>query len=70
MYFTDRNRLRFFVVLPWNKVDRVNVSTASERYKKGLKGTPNLTALYVHGLFTIVLIKQIFGKEKIIKGSV
>ena len=63
IYFTDRNRLRFLVVLPWNKVDRVNDCTASKRYKKGLKDTPNLTASYVHGFFTIALIKQIFEKK-------
>ena len=33
-------------------------------YKKVEKGTPNLTSPYVHSLFTIVLIKQIFEKNK------
>ena len=33
-------------------------------YKKVKKGTPNLTSLCVHSIFTIVLIKQIFEKNK------
>ena len=33
-------------------------------YKKVKKGTPNLTPPYVHSLFTIVSIKQIFEKNK------
>ena len=28
------------------------------------KGTANLTSPYVHGLFTVVLIKQVFEKNK------
>ena len=33
-------------------------------YKKIKKGTPNLTSPYDHSLFTIVLIKQIFEKNR------
>ena len=33
-------------------------------YKTVKKGTPNLTSPFVHGLFTIVLMKQIFEKNK------
>ena len=33
-------------------------------YKEVKKGTPKLTFPYVHSLFTIVLIKQIFEKNK------
>ena len=33
-------------------------------YKKIQKSTPNLTSPYVHSLFTIVSIKQIFEKNK------
>ena len=33
-------------------------------YKKVKKGTPNLTSPYIHSLFTIVLIKQIFEKNE------
>ena len=33
-------------------------------YRKVKKGTPNLTFPYVHSLFTIFLIKQIFEKNK------
>ena len=32
--------------------------------QKVKKGTPHLTYPYVHGLYTIVLIKQIFKKYK------
>ena len=32
-------------------------------YKKVKKGTPNLTSSYIHSLFTIVLMKQIFEKK-------
>ena len=32
-------------------------------YRKVKKGTPNLTSPYVHSLFTIILIKQIFEKN-------
>ena len=32
-------------------------------YKKVKKGTPNLSSPYVHSLFQIVLIKQIFEKK-------
>ena len=40
-------------------------------YKTVKKGTPNLTSSYVHGLFTTVLIKQIFEKKKkVVKGSI
>ena len=34
------------------------------QYKTVKKGIPNLTSPYVYGLFTIVLINQIFGKIK------
>ena len=33
-------------------------------YKKIKKGTPNLKSPYDHSLFTIVLIKQIFEKNR------
>ena len=33
-------------------------------YKKVKKGTTNLTSPYIHSLFTTVLIKQIFEKNK------
>ena len=33
-------------------------------YKKVKKSIPNLTSPYVHSLFTIVLIKQIFEKSR------
>ena len=33
------------------------------QYKKVKKGTPNLTSPYIHSVFTIVLIKQIFEKN-------
>ena len=33
-------------------------------YKKVKKDAPNLASPYVHSLFTIFLIKQIFGKNK------
>ena len=36
---------------------------ALSHYKNIKKGTPDLTFPYVHSLFTIVLIKQIFGKK-------
>ena len=32
--------------------------------QKVKKGTANLTSPYVHGLFTVVLIKQVFEKNK------
>ena len=34
------------------------------QYKTVKKGTPNLTFPYDHSLFTIVLVKQIFEKNK------
>ena len=34
------------------------------QYKTVKKGTPNLTSPYIHGLFTIVLIKQLSEKNK------
>ena len=33
-------------------------------HKKIKKDTPNLTSPYVHSLFTIFLIKQVFEKNK------
>ena len=39
-------------------------------YKTVRKGTPTLTSPYVHGLFIIVSIKQIFEKKRVIKGSI
>ena len=33
-------------------------------YKKVKKGTPNLTSPFIHSLFTIVLIKKFFEKNK------
>ena len=38
-------------------------------YKTVKTGTPNLTSLYVHGLFTIALIKQIFEKNKSLRAA-
>ena len=38
--------------------------------KKVKKGTPNLTSPYFHSIFTIFLIKQIFEKKNVIKGSI
>ena len=38
-------------------------------YKKVKKGTPNLTSPYVYSLFTIVLIKQIFEKNKSLRAA-
>ena len=37
---------------------------------KQLKRAPlNLTSSYIHGLFTIVLIKQIFEKNKLLRAA-
>ena len=38
-------------------------------YKKVKKGTLTLTSLYVHGIFTTVLIKQIFNKNKSLRAA-
>ena len=38
-------------------------------YKTVKKGTPNLTSSYVHGLFTVVLMKQIFEKNKSLRAA-
>ena len=38
-------------------------------YKKVKKDTPNLTSPYVHSFFTIVLIKQIFEKNKSLRAA-
>ena len=38
-------------------------------YKTVKKGTPNLTSPYNHGLFTIVLIKQISEKNKTLRAA-
>ena len=36
-------------------------------YKKVKKGTNNLTSPYIHSIFTTVLIKQLFEKNKSLK---
>ena len=33
-------------------------------YEKVKKGIPNLRSPYIHSLYTVVLIKQMFGKNK------
>ena len=38
-------------------------------YKTVKKGTPNLTSPFVRGHFTIVLMKQIFEKNKSLKAA-
>ena len=53
------------VSLRW-PLSRVILETESSVHK--IQGRyPNLTSLYVHSLFTIVLIKQIFEKNKSLK---
>ena len=37
--------------------------------KKLKIGTPNLTSPYVHSIFTVVLIKQIFEKNKSLRAA-
>ena len=39
-------------------------------YKTVKKSLPNLTSPYVHGLFTVVLMKQIFEKNKSLRAEV
>ena len=39
------------------------------QYKTVKKGTPNLTSPYVHRLFTVALMKQIFGKNKSLRAA-
>ena len=38
-------------------------------YKIFKKGTPNLISPYVHGLFTVALMKQIFEKNKSLRAA-
>ena len=38
-------------------------------YKIVEKGTPNLISPYVHGLFTVALMKQIFEKNKPLRAA-
>ena len=45
-------------------VQEISFSRAPFHYKKVKKGTHNFTSPYVHRFFAIVLIKQIFEKNK------
>ena len=53
----------FYILETEGSVQKI-LKRALFHYKKDKKDTPNLTSHYVHSLFTIVLIKQIFQKNK------
>ena len=72
---------RFYWVITWKLLYSQGVILETEGsiqklqkrtlfcHRKVKKGTPNLTSPYVHNLFTIFLIKQVFEKNKSLRAA-